>query len=128
MSDPKPNKTETTIHKEADMALNTMKTPAAATPVTILMDVDAFFNWLGELQGIPGSDACNDPDFLVEEMCDPNSPYSQVAVYLNTPEGTVMARHLRDCDTVKVTMRCDKPGASLVRTVRWMLGEEGEAA
>lgn len=33
MSDPKPNETETTTHKEADMALNTMKTPEAATPI-----------------------------------------------------------------------------------------------
>lgn len=114
--------------KEADMALDTTTTPKATTPVTIKMSADAFFGWLRELQGIPGDDACKDPDFLVEEMCDQGSPYCEVAVYLNTPEGTVMVRHLRDFDTVKVTMRCDKPGASLMRTVRTMIGEEGEVA
>lgn len=103
--------------------------PQKATPVTIMMDLYAFFRWLSEVQGIANLDReCDDPDFLIEEMTDPNSPYCQVAAYLKTAEGTVIARHLRDSDKVEVTIRETKPGPQLMRTVRWMLGEEGEAA
>ena len=109
---------------------HTTKAPERATPVTITMNTDTFNGWLAELQGItdPEVTPCNPPNFLIDGTDDPSGDYFKIAAYLNTPEGTVIARHLFDYDMVKVTIRNDKPGPQLMRTVRWMLGEEGEAA
>lgn len=90
------------------------------------MDRDSFYRWLAEVQGIadPGTTPCDPPNFHIEEMSDPKSPYFDAEAYLGTREGTVIAWHLRDSDRVKVTIRNEKPGPQLMRTVRWMLGEE----
>ncbi|MGA0539038.1 hypothetical protein [Neotabrizicola sp. VNH66] len=111
------------------MAQDCTKTPETATPVTITMDRDTFYRWLAEVQGItdPGTTPCNAPNFLIEQYDDEDSPYCKVEGYVNTVEGTVIARHHPE-GMVEVTMRCEKPGPQLMRTVRWMIGEEDEAA
>jgi len=121
--------------KKAEVNMNTMNTPETATPVTIMMERDAFFRWLAEAQGVadPGTTPCNEPDFLIEDVAGPDSPWFEVAAYLNTADGTVIARHLRNSDRVMVTIRDRKPGPNLLRTVREMIDEtrtdlEGEAA
>lgn len=109
------------------MANDATNTPETATPVTVMMNRNSFYLWLREIQRVPEGDTCDAPDFLIEEIAGAESPYFEVAAYLDTTEGTVIARHLRDSDQVKVTIRNDKPGPNLMRTVRDMLGE-GEAA
>lgn len=105
------------------------KMPEKATPATITMRLDAYRHWLSEVKGLADPNVEGvDPDLFIGELNDPNNRYFLVEAYLNTAEGTVIARHLIDCNSVDVTMRETKPGPQLMRTVRWMLGEEGEAA
>jgi hypothetical protein len=115
------------------MTTNTMTMPVDATPVTMMMDTDTFYLWLGEVQGIDEGIECKAPNFHLEEWEDMNrylavgGQYSEIAAYLNTSEGTVIAKHLWHVNMVKVTFRHAKPTDGLMRTVRLMLcdGETG---
>lgn len=105
------------------------ETASAATPVTITMDRDTFYRWLGELQGIadPGTTPCDPPNFHIEQHDDVDNPCYEIDGYLDTAEGTVIVRH-KIGGMVDVTIRTEKPSKQLMKTVHWMLGEEGEAA
>ena len=107
---------------------NAMNTAPAATPVMIQMRSDTFLDWLHEVQGGADGELVKPPHFRIEDPTEPGSPYCDIEVYLYTSEGTILARHLRAEDMVHVTIRDEKPGPNLMRTVRWMLGEDGEAA
>ncbi len=106
--------------------------PKAATPVTMTMSHEFFFEWLYQIQSRPGGDGEPlSPDLSCDCDADLNSPYFLVTCYLNTKEGTVIARHYHDEDgahMVKTTFRYPKPGPNLINAVRQVLGESGEAA
>ncbi|MTH79340.1 hypothetical protein [Paracoccus aestuariivivens] len=103
----------------------TMIAPTAATPVTIMMNTDAFYPWLAEVQGEINTETgiCDQPDFCIEDIDEPDAIYSKVEVYLTTSEGRVMACHLYGENLVKVTIRSETPGANFMRTVREMIEE-----
>ncbi|SEN52667.1 hypothetical protein SAMN04488103_105283 [Gemmobacter aquatilis] len=83
-------------------------TASAATPVTITMNRDYFYRWLSQIQG-SDDEGCDDPDFVIDEVDERNSPYFLVEAFAGTTEGTVIARHLRGSDRVKVTIH-DRDG------------------
>lgn len=108
------------------------KMSETATPVTIMMNRDYFYRWLSQIQGYDG-DTCDDPDFLIDEVDERNSPWAIVEAFISTAEGTVIARHLRNSDRVMVTIRDLNGYPDLTLTVREMIDEtradlKGEAA
>lgn len=102
------------------------------TPATIVMNYGAFMGWLHEVQGSPNGDEWKCPDFWFNDECGPEYPYSKVEGFINTAEGTVIARHLHEGDKVRVTFGGSKANANLVNAVRQMIGASrgdlGEAA
>lgn len=105
--------------------MNTHDYVPVSTPVTFIVDHDTFHDWLREItdKRHADDDGYLRPNFYIEEEALPSLRFKKVEAYLNTAEGTVIARHHVDDDQVTVTMRVPKPGPHLMQTVRLMLGE-----